>query len=373
MNTMNTSRSMTSIHVFEQYADAFESSLASDDWSQLANHFAAGAVYESADGVFEGNAAIVEQLRRSVNALDYLFETRELASMQISETDGVVNLRFEAVYRFGDLPALTVRGTERAWIEAGRIVRMVDDIDPGALAGIEAWFEQYGELLPQKNNDNNENKENNTKERTMRIVVFGATGTMGRNITEQALAAGHQVTGFARHASSLDIDHERLSTIDGDVLDQEQVKAAIRDHDAVIFAVGAGAKGGVRARGTATVVRAMKSLGLRRLIVLSTLGAGDSWKHLNFVWKYLMFGMLLRQAYTDHKLQESLVRESGLDWTIVRPSAFSSKHIDGELHHGSLDGVKDLMLKVPLAIAAAFMVSQVDSDAYLHATPAVSF
>jgi len=70
-------------------------------------------------------------------------------------------------------------------------------------------------------------------------------------------------------------------------------------------------------------VEAMREAGVRRLVCQSTLGVGSSGQHLTFWWRYVMFGALLRRAFADHVAQEAVVEASGLDWTIVRPSAFT--------------------------------------------------
>lgn len=206
----------------------------------------------------------------------------------------------------------------------------------------------------------------------MRVIVFGATGSLGRNVTEQALQAGYEVTAFARRPEVLEFEHSRLRKMSGDVLNADQVKGALEGQEAVIVAVGAGARGQVRAAGTANVIAGMKYHGIRRLIALSTLGAGDSHDKLNFFWRHIMFGLLLRRAMADHEMQEAYVRASGLDWTIVRPAAFSDEACDGKIHHGSLENVVDLALTVPRRDVARFMVKQVEDLSYLMAAPGLS-
>lgn len=206
----------------------------------------------------------------------------------------------------------------------------------------------------------------------MRVIIFGATGSLGKHITAQALKAGHHVTGFARRAESLAINHEHLKKVNGDIMDAMQVQQALSGHDAVIVAVGAGARGEVRATGTTNVIEGMRQEGVRRLIALSTLGAGGSRDKLNFFWRYIMFGFLLSRAMADHEQQELAVRNSGLDWTIVRPAAFTDDSLPSPFHHGSLDDVVNLALKVSRKDVARFMVNQVTDTNYLFAAPCLS-
>lgn len=206
----------------------------------------------------------------------------------------------------------------------------------------------------------------------MKLIVFGATGTIGRHLVNQALEGGHAVTAFARNPAALEFRHDALSLRAGDVLDRSVVTAALATHDAAFICLGAGLSGGVRATGTKHVVEGMAEHGIKRLIGLSTLGAGDSRVHLNFFWKYVMFGLLLRRVLADHEAQESIIQDSRLDWTIVRPAAFTDEPASGHYKHGELTAETDLSLKISRADAAGFMLRQLEDDAYMHGTPAVS-
>lgn len=205
----------------------------------------------------------------------------------------------------------------------------------------------------------------------MKIIVFGATGTVGRHVVDQALAAGHQVTAFARRPGAL-APRAGLAAMAGDVLDTQAVRRAVAGHDAVICALGAGRRGGLRAPGTANIIEAMKAEGVRRLICQTTLGAGDSEPALNFFWRRIMFGLLLRPAMLDHEAQERLVRGSGLDWTIVRPAAFTDDPAGGAVRHGLGPVAPGLKLKIGRADVARFLLGQLSDPRYLRAAPGLS-
>jgi len=208
----------------------------------------------------------------------------------------------------------------------------------------------------------------------MRLIIFGATGTIGRQLVQQALQLGHSVTAFARHTDKLgDLHHPRLQLQNGDVRDYPAVENALRGHDAVLCALGAGRQGQVRAEGTRHIIRAMESTGLRRLICQTTLGAGDSQGNLNFFWKRIMFGWFLKAAFLDHELQEKYIVASSLDWTIVRPAAFTDGPATGQYRQGFAADVADLKLKISRADVADFMLKQLISDQYLRQTPGLSY
>ena len=207
----------------------------------------------------------------------------------------------------------------------------------------------------------------------MNILIAGSTGTIGRQLVNQALESGHDVTAFARDPSKLQIDNHKLTKYRGDILDPGSVKEVMPGKDAVLCALGAGGKGGVRAAGTHNLIEAMEENGVRRLVCLSSLGVGDSRGNLNFLWKHIMFGLLLRRAFDDHVAQEDRIRESSLDWTIVRPSAYTDGDRTGDYRHGFPASLTGLKLKISRADVAEFMLRQLTDDSYLHRAPGISY
>ena len=207
----------------------------------------------------------------------------------------------------------------------------------------------------------------------MNIVIFGSTGTIGNHLLKRALDEGHKVTAFARDTTKISLNHERLVKVNGDVLKPVSVDAAIPGHDAVMIVLGAGTKGRVRSIGTLNIITAMQAHNVKRLICQSTLGAGESRGNLNFFWKYIMFGCFLRKAYADHELQEHYVRASGLDWTIVRPGAFTDDVRAGEYRHGFSPTDKTTLLKISRADVAEFLLKQLSDLRYLHKSPGLSY
>lgn len=207
----------------------------------------------------------------------------------------------------------------------------------------------------------------------MKLLIFGATGSIGSHLVDQALEQGHAVTAFTRDAAKVDIRHNNLQLAQGDVMDPVSVEKAVQGHEAVLCSLGAGRKGGVRSEGTQNIIKAMEKVGVRRFICQSTLGVGDSRGNLNAFWKYIMFGLLLRSAYADHASQESCVRQSRLDWTIVRPGAFTDGAHTGHYRHGFPGTDKTTKLKISRADVADFMLKQLVDDTYIHKTPGLSY
>ena len=207
----------------------------------------------------------------------------------------------------------------------------------------------------------------------MKILIVGSTGTIGRELVKQALASGHEVTAFARDPSKLQLTDQGLKVIKGDIMDQASIEQVMPGKDAVLCALGAGSKGGIRAPGTRNLIKVMQNCGVQRLVCLSTLGVGESRANLSFIWKYIMFGLLLRRAFADHVAQEHHVQESDLDWTLVRPGAYTEGERTGTYRHGFSASAKDLKLKISRADVADFMLNQLTDDCYLHMSPGISY
>ncbi len=160
----------------------------------------------------------------------------------------------------------------------------------------------------------------------MNVLVFGATGPLGRCVVEAALSAGHQVTVFARTPGRLG-PRPSLREVTGDVLDAEAVAAAVPGHDAVISALGhsrPSPAGHDLHPGASHIIEAMKAAGVSRLIWISSHGVGDSRGHSGFLFERIVVPLRLRAEFADKERQEALVTASDLDWTIIRPARLTN-------------------------------------------------
>lgn len=209
----------------------------------------------------------------------------------------------------------------------------------------------------------------------MKLTVFGATGGVGRQIVAQALAQGHEVTAVTRSPEKFGQSHENLRVLEGDVLDSAFVERAVQGRDVVLCALGAPLrnKEKLRARGTQQIIRAMEATGSKRLVCLSGLGIGDSREVLPLHYKYFILPLILRHVYADHAPQEAHVRDSQLDWVIVRPGNFTDGERTGSYRHGFTAADKAPKLKISRADVADFMLKQVADDTYLHQAPGLSY
>ena len=196
----------------------------------------------------------------------------------------------------------------------------------------------------------------------MKIIIFGATGSIGSEIVKQGMERAHDVTAFVRSRNHLNYDDsDKLCFVQGDVSNLEDVQRAILNHDAVLCAIGDGRAGKIRAIGSRNIVQAMEGGNVKRLICQTTLGVGDSYNNLNFFWKYAMFGCFLKKVYKDHERQELYITGSSLDYTIIRPSALTKGEVTNQFKRGFNADERKLSLKISRADVAFFMLEQLDA------------
>jgi putative NADH-flavin reductase len=210
----------------------------------------------------------------------------------------------------------------------------------------------------------------------MKIIVFGATGGTGREIVKQALEHGHDVTAFVRNPAKLNLTHERLNTARGDVMDAASVDAAMPGHDAVLIAIGHRRYLGpsrVLSRGTQNIVNAMKTHFVRRLVCETALGVSDSTGRLGLYYTLFVVPVILPFYWYDKGRQEKIVRESNLEWVIVRPGQLTNGRKRGQYKHGPKVGNYLWSVSISRADTADFMLNQLGETPYLRTAVGVCY
>ncbi|MCH9806624.1 MAG: SDR family oxidoreductase [Alphaproteobacteria bacterium] len=158
-----------------------------------------------------------------------------------------------------------------------------------------------------------------------RILIIGASRGIGLETVKVALETGHDVRAFSRSADKIAVSHPKLEKLSGDALEKDDVGHALSGMDVVIQVLGtpsdpATLLGGTTlfSQATRILVDAMQRVGPKRLICVTGIGAGDSRDHLDALYR-IAFMLALKRIYDDKDVQEQVVRNSGLDWTIMRP------------------------------------------------------
>ncbi|MDF1809483.1 MAG: SDR family oxidoreductase [Phycisphaerales bacterium] len=209
----------------------------------------------------------------------------------------------------------------------------------------------------------------------MNITLFGSTGSIGRLVLEQLLELGHNVTAFTRNPDNINLTHQLLHPFKGDILDQSDVFNATQGQDVVICTLGMPLldKSKLRSHGTKNIVDAMNKANVSRLICLSSMGVGDSHTLLPLKYKHVIGPLLMGRLFADHHLQEQHIKQSELDWTIIRPGSFTKGDFTGSYRHGFTVSNKTAKAKISRPDVADFLIQQLDNDTYLHQSPSISY
>lgn len=163
-----------------------------------------------------------------------------------------------------------------------------------------------------------------------KVLIIGASRGIGLETVKAALAAGHEVRAFSRSANSIGLDHQKLEKVSGDALSRADISSALDGVDAVIQSLGASSPAelivGTKLFSEATriLVPAMKEKSVRRLIMVTGAGAGNSRGRISFLYDNVIFPLVLQRIYSDKDEAEEVVTASGLDWTIVRPGGLTN-------------------------------------------------
>jgi putative NADH-flavin reductase len=204
----------------------------------------------------------------------------------------------------------------------------------------------------------------------MKILVLGATGGTGRQIVEQGIARGHKITALIRDAARQDAFPDHVHTIAGDALDRDAVDRAVAGQDDVIYALGTKQTGQTTffSESTQLVLQSMEKHGVRRLVCITGIGAGETRGHGGLVYDRLIFPFFTRKIYEDKDRQEALVRRSSVDWVLVRPAVFREGAAKGELQVVTdVNGVT--LTRIARHEVARFVLDQLESNQYLRKAP----
>ena len=168
----------------------------------------------------------------------------------------------------------------------------------------------------------------------MKIAVFGATGGLGLQFLEKALANGHVIVAYVRSPEKITFKHEKLEVIKGDVFDKEKITESLKGADAAFISWRMRTQRiPLFSEGTQNVIDAMKANGMKRLIVMSEYAYGEHYKNFGFIMRVgtKIYEKTARFQIRERNKQDSIIYESGLDWTINRIRALNNKEKNNKL------------------------------------------
>ena len=207
----------------------------------------------------------------------------------------------------------------------------------------------------------------------MKIVVFGASGRTGELVVEKALEEDYEVVAFVRDREKLDHTVDGVTIVEGDALNYEDVKRATCKGDSAVSTIGH-AKGSpkyVQTESIKNIITAMNDCDVKRLISMTGAGVRAPEDNPGFVDRLFSLALnLTNKAVAEGaKRHARLIKESKLDWTIVRALRLTD---DPQGNYNISYVGKDTRTKTRRSDVAEFIVQELEKEDYLHQTPVVS-
>ena len=201
----------------------------------------------------------------------------------------------------------------------------------------------------------------------MKVLVLGATGSVGQHILQLGIERGHELTALVRNAEKLKSWERRVRVVKGDALDKDSVEQAVRGQEAAIYAIGIKTLGRTTlfSESARILIDAMERNRVKRLVCITGVGAGETKGHGGFLYDRILFPLVTKRVYADKEVQETLIQKSPLDWVIVRPAVFREGGPSGKLE--AVTDVRGVTLtRVSRVEVAAFVLDQLTDGRYLR-------
>ena len=201
----------------------------------------------------------------------------------------------------------------------------------------------------------------------MKVLVLGATGSVGQHILQLGIERGHELTALVRNPEKLKSWERRVRAVKGDALDKDSVEQAVRGQEAAIYAIGIKTIGRTTlfSESTRILIDAMERNRVKRLVCITGVGAGETKGHGGFLYDRILFPLVTKRVYADKEVQETLIQKSSLDWVIVRPAMFREGTPSGKLE--AVTDVRGVTLtRVSRVEVAAFVLDQLTDGRYLR-------
>jgi putative NADH-flavin reductase len=214
----------------------------------------------------------------------------------------------------------------------------------------------------------------------MKILIMGITGRTGSLVAEEAIKRGHKVVGIAHDPGRITLKEAEI--VQGTPCDFDTVRKALVGCDAVIstlntFSKSAGMFGKIKTPvnvmsvSIANVVKAMKEKEIKRIVVMTALGVGDSEKEVASFFRFIVKISNIKYAYADHDAQEKVLENSNLDWTVVRPVMLTDKNENLSIL-SNLRGIGKIKSSISRNAVAHFMLDCIEKGKFIKEKPGIS-
>ena len=201
----------------------------------------------------------------------------------------------------------------------------------------------------------------------MKVLVIGASGLTGQLVLKRLQYTPHEVTAFVRNPAKLENKSARLRVIQGDARDAVAMENAVLGQNAVIATTGQNTlrKDDVQEIIMRNLVAAMSKAGVKKLVNLSAMAAGDSLEGTEFFMRWIMLPFFLQNAYDDKNRGEVYLFKSNLEYVNVRPGRLNNGPAVGGVKASlTYDGIK--VRKMSREDLAIFMISQLEGQEWVR-------
>lgn len=200
----------------------------------------------------------------------------------------------------------------------------------------------------------------------MKIIVFGATGNVGKQLVKQALFNGHSVKAFARNVFTENLPKDdNLELVQGALFDEKEVLRALKDCDAVLSALGGATDRSDKTRslGMKNIVKQMEKAGLKRIVAIGGIGIMED-ENGKLLMNDEEFPAEYLTVSEEHKKAWQFLQESNLAWTMVCPFMITDGEPTG-LFKTSIDiaGLTE-QSSIRSGDLALFMLNEISKNEY---------
>lgn len=204
----------------------------------------------------------------------------------------------------------------------------------------------------------------------MRLFVLGASGSVGSVLVKQATARGHGVTAQTRKTGTVD-DTGTVRVVVGSPDDAAFLTRNLAGHDAVVVCIGVDSllRTTLFSDTANAVIDAMKATGLRRLVAITGVGAGETRGHGGWFYNLVLYPLFTRNRYADKNRQESIIEHGMLDWTIVRPAPFAARVSSSPLQIHTDIPAKLQLRSITREEVAKFILACLEHHRFIRAKP----
>jgi uncharacterized protein YbjT (DUF2867 family)/mannose-6-phosphate isomerase-like protein (cupin superfamily) len=213
------------------------------------------------------------------------------------------------------------------------------------------------------------------------LVLLGGSGRTGGHVIDDALSRGHTVTALVRDPEKLG-HRDGLSVTTGTPVNAADVARAMPGADAVVVTLNSSRTSDLpwarpvspprlMADSVANATQAMTERGIRRIVIVSAFGAGDSLARQPLLTRWTIQHTNLSYTYADHNLVDAEIRTTDTDWTLLRPVALNDKPATGNIAVTELDGPRPSFF-ISRADVARFAIDSLDDVTYIHRAPIIS-